>query len=37
MTGGVAKLRLSDGAIVATADIGEKRSLSGIAQYPGKS
>ena len=35
MDGDVAKIRLSDGAIVAKANIGEKRSLSGIAQFPG--
>lgn len=35
MDGDVAKVRVSDGAVVARANIGEKRSLSGIAQYPG--
>jgi hypothetical protein len=35
MDGEVAKVRVSDGAVVARANIGEKRSLSGIAQYPG--
>jgi hypothetical protein len=35
MDGDVAKLRLSDGVVVARANIGEKRSLSGIAQFPG--
>jgi hypothetical protein len=35
MDGDVAKVRLSDGVTVAKANIGEQRSLSGIAQFPG--
>lgn len=35
MDGDVAKVSVKDGSIVARANIGEKRSLSGIAQFPG--
>jgi hypothetical protein len=35
MDGDVAKVSVKDGAIVARANIGEKRSLSGVAQFPG--
>jgi hypothetical protein len=35
-TGEFVKLRVSDGEIVAKNTIGEQRSLSGIAQYPGQ-
>ena len=34
-TGEVVKLRVADGAIVARNTIGEQRSLSGLAQFPG--
>jgi len=34
-TGDVAKVRLADGAIVARNNIGQKKSLSGVAQYAG--
>lgn len=34
-TGDIVKVRLSDGAIVARNNVGQKESLSGIAQYPG--
>ena len=34
-TGEFVKVRVADGEIVARADIGEQRSLSGIAQFPG--
>ncbi|MSQ87576.1 MAG: hypothetical protein EXR10_12235 [Alphaproteobacteria bacterium] len=35
MDGDVAKVSVADGSIVAKANIGEQRSLSGIAQFPG--
>jgi outer membrane protein assembly factor BamB len=35
MDGDVAKVSVADGSVVARANIGEKRSLSGIAQFPG--
>ncbi len=35
-TGEFVRLRLNDGKIVARSSINEQRSLSGIAQYPGK-
>ena len=35
MDGDVAKVSVADGSIVARANIGEQRSLSGIAQFPG--
>jgi hypothetical protein len=35
MDGDVAKVSIMDGSIVARANIGEKRSLSGVAQFPG--
>jgi len=34
-TGDIVKVRLSDAAIVARNNVGQKESLSGIAQYPG--
>jgi hypothetical protein len=34
-TGDIVKVRLSDAAVVARNNIGQKESLSGIAQYPG--
>ncbi len=34
-TGDIVKVRLSDGAIVARNNVGQKESLSGIAQFPG--
>jgi outer membrane protein assembly factor BamB len=34
-TGEIVKVRLSDAAIVARNNVGQKESLSGIAQYPG--
>lgn len=34
-TGDIVKIRLSDAAIVARNNIGQRESLSGIAQYPG--
>lgn len=34
-TGEVVKVRLADGAIVARNNVGQKKSLSGVAQYPG--
>ncbi len=34
-TGDIVKVRLADGAIVAKNNIGQKESLSGIAQFPG--
>ena len=34
-SGEVVKLRVADGEIVARNTIGEQRSLSGLAQYPG--
>jgi hypothetical protein len=34
-TGDIVKLRLDDGAITQRANIGQKESLSGIAQFPG--
>ncbi len=34
-TGEVVKVRLSDGAVVARANVGQRESLSGIAQFPG--
>ncbi len=35
-TGEIVRYRLSDGEIIARNNIGEKNSLSGIAQFPGK-
>ena len=35
MDGDIAKVNVNDGAIVARANCGEKRSLSGVAQFPG--
>ncbi len=35
-SGEVAKVRLSDGAVVARANVGQRESLSGIAQFPGR-
>ncbi len=35
-TGELAKVRLEDGAIVAKANVGQKESLSGVAQFPGR-
>ena len=35
MDGDIAKVNVKDGAIVARANCGEKRSLSGVAQFPG--
>lgn len=34
-TGDIVKVRLSDAAVVARNNVGQKESLSGIAQYPG--
>ena len=34
-SGEVVKVRLSDGAVVARANVGQRESLSGIAQFPG--
>ncbi len=34
-TGDIVKVRLADGAIVARNNVGQKESLSGIAQFPG--
>jgi len=34
-TGDIVKVRLADGAIVARNNVGQKESLSGIAEYPG--
>jgi len=34
-TGGIAKMRLDNGEIVARADTGTQRALAGIAQFPG--
>jgi outer membrane protein assembly factor BamB len=34
-TGEVVKVRLSDGQVTARANIGQKESLSGVAQYAG--
>jgi len=35
-TGELAKVRLEDGAIVARTNVGQKESLSGVAQFPGR-
>ncbi len=35
-TGELVKLRLEDGAVVARTNVGQKESLSGVAQYPGR-
>jgi hypothetical protein len=35
-TGDIVKVRLADGAVVAKNNIGQKESLSGVAQYAGK-
>jgi hypothetical protein len=35
MDGDVVKISVKDGAVVAKANIGEQRSLSGVAQFPG--
>ena len=35
MDGDIAKVSVKDGGVVARANIGEKRSLSGVAQFPG--
>jgi hypothetical protein len=34
-TGDILKVRLADGAVVAKNNIGQRESLSGIAQFPG--
>ena len=35
-TGEIVKVRLSDGAVLARSNVGQRESLSGIAQFPGK-
>jgi hypothetical protein len=35
-TGDVVKVRLEDGAVVARNNIGQRESLSGVAQYAGR-
>lgn len=35
-TGELVKVRLEDGAVVATTNVGQKESLSGVAQFPGR-
>jgi hypothetical protein len=34
-TGELIRMRLADGEIVARTDVGQKKSLSGIAEFPG--